>query len=122
MKPSNSPQVDEYIANFPEPVQEILEKIRETIRQAVPEATETISYGIPTFKHHGNLVHYAAYKNHIGFYPSSSGVEQFKAKLNAYKLSRGTIQFPLDKPIPYDLIMEIVAFRVQENEDKAKHK
>jgi len=122
MNQSKSILIDEYIATFPEPIQEILEKIRGTIRQAAPEATEDISYGIPTFKHHGNLVHFAAYKNHIGFYPTSSGIEQFKPKLTAYKLSRGTIQFPLGQPIPYDLIKEIVVFRVQENEKMGKKK
>jgi uncharacterized protein YdhG (YjbR/CyaY superfamily) len=87
-----------------------------------PDATETISYGIPTFKYHGNLVHFAAYKKHIGFYPTPSGIEEFKPKLSAYKLSRGTIQFPLGEPIPYDLIHEITAFRVLENLEKAQKK
>lgn len=122
MNPTNPNLIDEYIANYPEPVQEILQKIRETIREVAPEAAEAIAYGIPTFKYHGNLVHFAAYKNHIGFYPTSSGIEKYKPKLSAYKLSRGTIQFPLGEPIPFDLIREITAFRVQENLEKSKKK
>lgn len=121
MKSDPNP-IDQYIANYPEPVQEILEQIRKTIRKEAPEAVEVISYGIPTFKYHGNLVYFAAYKNHIGFYPTSSGIEKFKSKLSAYKLSKGTIQFPLGEPIPYDLIREITAFRVQENLKKAQKK
>jgi uncharacterized protein YdhG (YjbR/CyaY superfamily) len=114
--------IDEFIAIFPKDVREILEKVRETIRKAAPEAEETIGYGIPTFVLKGNLVHFAAYKNHIGFYPTSSGIARFKDELTAYKTSRGTVQFPLDKPIPYDLISKIVAFRVKENLEKAEVK
>ncbi len=118
-KPKN---IDEYIAGFPEKTQEILEKVRAVIQSAAPDAQETISYQIPTFTLHGNLVHFAAYQHHLGFYPASSGIEHFKQQLSAYKSSRGTVQFPLDKPIPYDLIREIVAFRVQENLARAQAK
>ena len=114
--------IDEYIAAFPEDVQVILEKVRQTIREAAPDAQEKISYQIPTFALYGNLVHFAAYKKHIGFYPASSGIDKFKEILSAYELSKGTVRFPLDKPIPYDLIREIVAFRVKENLERAASK
>jgi uncharacterized protein YdhG (YjbR/CyaY superfamily) len=114
--------IDEYIAGFPEETREILEKIRKTVRQAAPGAGETISYRIPTFTLHGNLVHFAAYKRHIGFYPTPTGIEAFKDELSAYKSARGSVQFPLDKPIPYDLIARIVAFRVKENQERAEAK
>jgi uncharacterized protein YdhG (YjbR/CyaY superfamily) len=114
--------VDEYIALFPKEVQEILEKVRQTIRKAAPEAEETIGYGMPAFKLKGNLVYFAAFKKHIGFYPAPRGIEQFKNELSAYKGSKGSAQFPLDKPIPYDLISKIVAFRVKENLEKAEAK
>ena len=113
---------DEYISLFPPQVQLILQQLRQAIRDLVPEAEETISYGIPTFKLHGNLVHYAAYKNHIGFYPGAAGIENFKDKLARYKLSKGTVQFPIDEPIPFDLIREIVLFRVNQNQLKAQAK
>jgi uncharacterized protein YdhG (YjbR/CyaY superfamily) len=112
--------IDEYIGTFPVEVQHILRKVRQTIRKAAPDAVEAISYQIPTFKLNGNLVHFAAYKNHIGFYPTSSGIEKFKEELSAYKWSKGTVQFPLDKPIPYELVERIVAFRVKENLKKKK--
>lgn len=112
--------VDEYISRFPKEVQEILRKIRMTIREAAPTATETINYGMPTFKLHGNLVHFAAYEKHIGFYPTPSGIEQFKAEISAYKNAKGSVQFPLEQPIPYDLISKIVSFRAKENKDKAE--
>jgi uncharacterized protein YdhG (YjbR/CyaY superfamily) len=114
--------IDEYIAGFPQDVREILETIRMTIRDAAPEAAEKISYQIPTFTLKGNLVHFAAFKNHIGFYPTSSGIEKFKNELSAYEGAKGTVRFPLDKPIPYNLISKIVRFRVQENLDRAKSK
>ena len=116
-KPSQN--VDEYIAGFPEDIQAKLEKLRATIRQAAPGAQEKISYQMPTFVLEGNLVHFAAYKNHIGFYPTPSGIEHFKEPLSIYKGAKGSVQFPLDKPIPYELVKEIVAFRVQENLAKA---
>ena len=96
--------IDEYIAGFPPEIQEILEKIRLTIREAAPKAEEAISYMIPTFKLNGNLVHFAAYKKHIGFYPAPRGKEAFREELSAYGGGKGTVQFQLDKPIPYALI------------------
>lgn len=114
--------IDEYIAGFPPDVQAILQKIRATIRKAAPQAEETIKYQIPTFVLNGNLVHFAAFKQHIGFYPTPTGTEKFHKELAAYKSSKGAVQFPLDKPIPYGLISKIVKFRVQENLAKAAAK
>ena len=114
--------IDEYIAAFPKDVQETLEKVRATIRKAAPEAKETINYGIPTFTLNGNLVHFAAFKKHIGFYPTPSGIEKFKAELSGYEGAKGSVQFPLDKPIPYDLISRIVTFRVKDNLEKTAAK
>ncbi len=114
--------IDAYIASFPKDVQEILDKIRKTIREAAPAAQETINYAIPTFTLKGNLVHFAAFEKHIGFYPTPGGIEQFKDELSAYKSAKGSVQFPLDQPIPYDLIREIVTFRVQETLEKAEKK
>jgi uncharacterized protein YdhG (YjbR/CyaY superfamily) len=114
--------IDEYIALFPVHIQKILNTIRETIKAAAPETGEKISYQIPTFTLKGNLVHFAAFKNHIGFYPTSSGTEEFKKELSAYDVSKGTIRFPLDKPIPYDLIRRIVVFRVKENLQRTEAK
>mgnify|MGYP003459409135 FL=1 len=112
--------IDEYI-DLQEPrVRSILEKVRKTIRAAAPEATETISYAIPTFKYYGYLVHFAAFKNHIGFYPSPDGIVAFEEELKEYKTSKGAAQFLLHKPIPYDLITNITKFRVKQNFDKAK--
>jgi uncharacterized protein YdhG (YjbR/CyaY superfamily) len=107
--------IDEYIKTFPEDVQNILKKMRATIREAAPDAEEAISYQIPTFRLNGNLVHFAAYKNHIGFYPAPSGIEAFKKELSPYKGAKGSVQFPIDKPVPYDLVKKIVLFRVKEN-------
>ncbi len=112
--------IDEYIKTFPLDVQKILEKMRQTIRKAVPEAEEAISYQIPAFKLNGDLAYFAAFKKHIGFFPTSSGISAFKKELSKYKTSRGTVQFPLDKPIPYDLITKIVLFRKKENLEKKK--
>ncbi|MFN8485813.1 MAG: DUF1801 domain-containing protein [Anaerolineae bacterium] len=114
--------IDEYIAGFPPGVQSILQQVRWVIREAAPDAKETISYRLPTFTLHGNLVHFGAFKTHIGFYPASSGIETFKAELSAYKGSKGAVQFPLDQPIPYDLIRQITLFRVQENLARAQVK
>lgn len=124
MKPDQaSPTtIDEYIAGFPPEIQQLLQEIQMTIRQAAPDAEETISYQMPTFRLHGNLVHFAAFKSHIGFYPAPTGIEEFKAELSAYKGSKGAVQFPLDKPMPLDLIRRIVLFRVQENLAKAEAK
>jgi uncharacterized protein YdhG (YjbR/CyaY superfamily) len=110
--------IDGYIAAFPPEMQALLEQVRTTIRNAAPEAEETISYEIPTFKLHGNLVHFAAFKTHIGFYPTPSGIEAFKTALSKYKGAKGSVQYPLDKPLPLDLIAEIVKFRVKENLEK----
>ena len=112
--------IDEYIETFPEDVQSILEKMRQTIRKAAPEAEEAISYQIPTFKLNGNLVHFAAFKNHIGFYPTSRGIEAFKKELSPYEGAKGSVQFPIEKPIPYDLVKKIVIFRRKENLEKKK--
>ena len=114
--------IDEYIAGFPHDAQEILEEMRMTIRRAAPDAEERISYQIPTFALKGNLVHFAAFKKHIGFYPSSSGIEKFKDELSAYAGSKGTVRFPFGEPIPFELIGRIVEFRVRENLDRAEAK
>lgn len=111
--------IDDYIASFPEDIREILENLRKTINNAAPEATEIISYSMPAFNLNGNLVYFAAYKNHIGFYPTSSGITAFKQELSVYKGAKGSVQFPLDKPLPFDLITQIVKFRVAENINKA---
>ena len=114
--------IDEYIAGFPQDVQEILKKIRLTIRKAAPDAQETIKYQMPTFTLKGNLVHFAAFKKHIGFYPVPTGIEKFKSALSVYEGGKGSVRFPLDKPIPYALISRIVKFRVGENLDRAAAK
>ena len=114
--------IDEYIAGFPPEVQEILEKVRATIREAAPGAEETIKYRIPTFTLKGNLVHFAAFKKHIGFYPTPTGIEQFKDELSVYEGAKGSVQFRLDKPIPFDLIRRIVEFRVRETLERAQSK
>ena len=114
--------IDAYIRMFPPEVQVMLSSLRQTIREAAPEAEETISYQMPTFKQNGALVHFAAYKKHIGFYPTPSGIEAFKEELSAYERSKGTVRFPLDKPLPLDLVSEIVKFRVRENLEKKKTK
>jgi uncharacterized protein YdhG (YjbR/CyaY superfamily) len=107
--------IDEYIETFPQEVRVILERIRQTIRESAPEAIETISYQMPTFKLNGkNLVHFAAWRRHIGFYPTPSATEAFRKELSPYKAAKGSVQFPLNKPIPYDLIEKIVLFRVEE--------
>jgi uncharacterized protein YdhG (YjbR/CyaY superfamily) len=114
--------IDEYIAGLPEETRSILQKLRTTIAKSAPGAEETINYGIPTFKLNGNLVHFAAFKNHIGFYPTPSGIEAFKKELSVYEGAKGSIKFPLEKPLPYDLVSRIVEFRVKENLGKSKKK
>lgn len=104
--------IDQYIAAFPDEVQDRLQEMRSTIRKAAPTAEETISYAIPTFKLNGNLVHFAAFKNHIGFYPGPSGIEAFKKEFSTYD---GSVQFPLNKPLPLALVTKVVKFRVKEN-------
>ena len=113
--PTTPTTIDEYIAPFPPDVRSILERLRATIRQVAPEAKEKIGYGIPTFTLHGNLVHFAAYKNHIGFYPGATAIERFQDALAGYETSKGTVRFPLDAPLPLELIKRIVEDRVQEN-------
>ncbi|MCZ7383120.1 MAG: DUF1801 domain-containing protein [Candidatus Methanoperedens sp.] len=108
--------IDEYIAMFPRNIQDILGKLRQVIKESAPEAEETINYGIPTFKLNGNLVHFAAFKNHIGFYPTPSAIVAFKKELSPYKQAKGSVQFPIDKPIPFDIVKKIVKFRIKENE------
>jgi len=114
--------IDEYIYIFPRDVQVVLQNMRQAIRGVAPDAEETISYQIPTFKLNHNLVHFAAYKNHIGFYPTSSGIKAFKKELSSYKCSKGAVQFPLDMPVPFGLVKKIVMFRVKEELEKNKNK
>ena len=109
--------IDEYISTFPSDIQQILEKLRKVIQDSAPNAQEAISYGIPAFRLNGDLVYFAAFKKHIGFYPRGpSAIEAFKDELSGYEQSKGTIRFPLDQPIPFDLVKRIVRFRVQQNE------
>lgn len=112
--------IDAYISRYDEDIQAILQELRKLIKEEAPDATETISYQMPTFYLNGNLVHFAVQKNHIGFYPAPSGVEAFKEELTDYKTSKGAIQFPLTKPVPYELVRRIVRFRVEETKGKKK--
>ncbi|MBI3535977.1 MAG: DUF1801 domain-containing protein [Chloroflexi bacterium] len=114
--------IDNYIASFPKGIQIILEQVRTTIRKAAPDAEQVISYGIPAFKLNGLLVWFAAHSNHVGFYPRASAIEAFKKELSLYKGAKGSVQFPLDKPLPLELITKIVKFRVAENLRIAKTK
>lgn len=114
--------IDAYIEGFPPDVRERLQALRDVIKEAAPEATEKISYQMPTFELHGNLVHFAAFKNHIGFYPAASGIAAFQEELSAYKGAKGSVQFPLNQPLPIDLVRAIVRFRVAENMEKATKK
>lgn len=114
--------IDEYIMLFPEDIQTKLQEIRNVIKKAAPEAVEKISWKMPTFYLYGNLVHFAAHKNHIGIYPGARGIEVFQNRFTEYKSSKGAVQFPLDKPLPFDLITEIVQFRVDENLKEAESK
>jgi uncharacterized protein YdhG (YjbR/CyaY superfamily) len=114
--------INAYVATFPKEIQKILEEVRATIKAAAPDAEEKISYQMPTFTLKGNLVHFAASKNHIGFYPTPTGIDKFKKELSVYEGAKGSVQFPLDKPIPYDLISKIVKFRVKENLARAETK
>jgi uncharacterized protein YdhG (YjbR/CyaY superfamily) len=107
--------IDEYIATFPEEVQKILQELRSTIKASAPDAEEKISYQMPTFFLKGNLVHFAAYKNHVGFYPTPSGIEKFQQELSKYEGAKGSVKFPIDLPLPLTLIKKIVEFRVLEN-------
>jgi uncharacterized protein YdhG (YjbR/CyaY superfamily) len=114
--------INEYIATFPEEIQKILEELRATIKAAAPDAEEKISYQMPTFALHGNLVHFAAFKKHIGFYPTPSGIQAFKKELSIYEGAKGSIKFPIEKPLPLELISKIVKFRVAENLKNAQIK
>ena len=124
MKTTGGPpkNIDEYVVAFPREVQKILQQVRATIKKAAPDAEEAIKYRIPTFVLNGNLVHFGAFKRHIGFYPTSSGIEAFKRELAGYKSARGSVQFPLDEPMPLRLIERIVRFRVKEVMAKAAAK
>jgi uncharacterized protein YdhG (YjbR/CyaY superfamily) len=112
--------IDEYIAGFPEDIQQKLREIRKVIHETAPEATEKIAYQMPTFFLNGNLVHFAAFKNHIGFYPTPTGLDAFIEEISKYPHSKGAVQFPLDKPIPFDLVRHIVVFRREENLKKKR--
>ena len=114
--------IDEYISMFPDDVRTILNQVRQTIRDAAPEAQETINYQMPTFTLNGNLVHFAGFKNHIGFYPTPTGIEAFKDELSAYKGAKGSVQFPLDQPMPLSLIRRMVEYRVRENSGRKPRK
>jgi uncharacterized protein YdhG (YjbR/CyaY superfamily) len=114
--------IDEYIASFPKEVQNILEQVRATIKKAAPEALEGIAYGMPALTLNGPLVYFAAFKNHIGFYATPTGHEAFQKELSSYKQGKGSVQFPLDQPMPLELIGRIVRFRVAENVEKASNK
>lgn len=118
---TKSDTVEEYISRFPKETREILEQVRQAIRNVVPEAEEVIKYAIPTFVLNGkNLIHFAGYKNHIGFYPAPSGMKQFENETALYKTGKGTLQFPLGQPMPLDLIAHIVRFRLKENLEEAR--
>jgi len=110
--------VDQYISTFPASTKKLLKTMRKTIRDAAPDAEEVISYNMPAFRQNGMLVFYAGYKGHIGFYPVSSAIRQFKKELEPYEQSKGTIRFPLDQPVPVNLVTKIVKFRLQENAEK----
>ena len=122
MAKTNYKNIDEYIATFPKETQKILEEIRATIKAAAPEAEEKISYQMPTFFLKGNLIHFAAFKNHIGIYPTPSGTQAFKDEISMYQGAKGSIRLPIDEPMPLELISRIVKFRVTENLAKAKGK
>jgi len=114
--------VDEYVAAQPKVVQQIVNKLRSTIKAAAPKSKEVISYQMPAYKYNGMLVYFAVWPNHIGFYPTPGGIEAFKKELGDYEMSKGTVKFPLDKTIPYNLISKIVKYRVKENEMRASRK
>jgi uncharacterized protein YdhG (YjbR/CyaY superfamily) len=122
LKRPQAKNIDEYIADFPEDIQKQMQELRATIQKAAPQAEETINYAIPTFTLNGNLVHFAGFKNHIGFYPAPSGIEAFKKDLSVYEGAKGSVQFPLGKALPLALVSRIVKFRVKENLEKAAAK
>jgi uncharacterized protein YdhG (YjbR/CyaY superfamily) len=114
--------IDEYIATFPVEIQKILQELRATIKASAPDASEKISYQMPTFYLKGNLVHFAAWKKHIGFYPTSSGTQAFEWELSIYESAKGSVKFPIDRPLPLELVSKIVEFRVAENLKRAEEK
>ena len=122
MKTDRTNDIDKYIAGFTKDKQKLLEQLRGIIRKAAPQAQEAISYGMPAFKQNGMLVFFAAWKNHIGFYPTSSGIKAFKKDLSPFEVSKGTVQFSLDKPLPKGLVSKIVKFKVKENLEKTRAK
>jgi len=122
MEKNNFKNVEEYISGFPRNVRTLLEQMRTTIKKAAPKCEEVISYQMPAYKYFGILVYFAGYKNHIGFYPTASAIEAFKKELSIYKGAEGSVQFPLDKPLPSVLITKMVKFKLKENEQKAKAK
>ncbi len=119
---TTSKTIEDYYETQPDSTKVLLEEVRKTIRNVVPDAEESISYGIPTFKYYGNLVHFGGYKNHIGFYPGAAAIEIFKDEIEGYTVSKGTVQFQLNERIPYDLIAKITHYRVQKNTEKALSK
>ncbi|HRW99232.1 MAG TPA: DUF1801 domain-containing protein [Cyclobacteriaceae bacterium] len=120
MQKTKAENIDDYMLQFPKDIQKLLKQMRSTIKKAAPKAEEAMKYGIPTFVLNGNLVHFAAYKNHVGFYPAPSGLLAFKKEIARYKSSKGAVQFPIEEPLPLDLISKIVKFRVVENSAKSK--
>ncbi|XDD46359.1 iron chaperone [Leptospira sp. WS39.C2] len=122
MKVKTPSNIDEYIQTFPEEIQNILSKVREIIKEEVPNAKEAIRYAIPTFIQNGNIVHFAAFKSHLGFYALPSGNLKFQKEISKYKIGKGSIQFPFNEPLPIELIRKIVKFRAKENENKIKLK
>ncbi len=120
MEKENKDSIEEYITKFPKEIQDRLRLIRQLIREIVPDATEKISYQMPTFYLNGNLVHYAAFKNHIGFYPTPSGIEKFQGEISVYKNAKGSVQFPYSEPLPVELIRKMVEYRVDEMRRKKK--
>jgi uncharacterized protein YdhG (YjbR/CyaY superfamily) len=122
MKAITPTTTSDYIAGFPRPIQRILKQVRNTIRKAAPKARETISYRIPAFMQEGPVVYFAAFKRHLGFFPTSSGIRRFKKELSGYRGAKGSVQFPLDQPMPLKLIAEITRFRVKENLERAQAK
>ncbi len=119
---NSADSIENYIQGFPKDVQVLLQEVRNTIQKAAPTATESIKYGIPTFVLNGNLVHFGGYKSHIGFYPGASGIEAFQKEIATYTSSKGAVQFPINKPIPHELIQKIVRYRIEQNEQKAAKK
>ena len=122
MKRKTPRDIDDYLSGYPKHVQQLLTQVRLTIKKAAPKATEKISYGIPTFALEGNLVHFAAFQNHIGFYPTASAIAAFSEELSSYKSSKGAVQFPLDEPLPLTLVSRMAKFRIEEKLRKRKNK